>query len=64
MTVQEMIEKVPALSLEERKQLMHALVDSLAEPSRPKKRNINIMEFDGVASELYDETDARVQASK
>ena len=57
MTVQEMIEKIPALSREERKQLMHALIDLIAEPSNPKKRSI--MEFGGVASELYDGTDAQ-----
>lgn len=57
MTVQEMIEKVPELSIEERQQLMHILVDSLSEAISPEKRNI--MEFAGVASELYDGTDAQ-----
>ena len=55
MTVQEMIEKIPELSLTDRQQLMHALVDSLADESK----QYDILEFAGVGKALYDGTDAQ-----
>lgn len=36
MTFQEMLEKVSTLSLEERKALMHVLVDTISEPQTEK----------------------------
>ncbi len=57
MTLQEMIEKVPELSIEERKQLIYTLVDSIAETKKTKKHNI--LDFAGIAEELYDGTDAQ-----
>jgi hypothetical protein len=57
MTIQEILEEIPLLSVAERKQLIHALVDSLDEPTQAKKRNI--LEFAGIGAELYDGTDAQ-----
>jgi hypothetical protein len=57
MTIQEMLEEIPLLSVAERKQLIHALVDSLDEPMQAKKRNI--LEFAGIGAELYHGTDAQ-----
>jgi hypothetical protein len=57
MTIQEMLQEIPSLSLEERKQLIHALVDSIAETTEGKKRRIR--EFAGIGAELYDGTDAQ-----
>ena len=57
MTLNEMLQEIPALSIAERKQLMHALVDSLTDDiSTPKRR---ILEFAGIGAELYDGTDAQ-----
>jgi hypothetical protein len=57
MTIQKMLQEIPSLSIAERKQLIHALVDSLAEPVPAPKRDI--LEFAGIGSELYDGTDAQ-----
>lgn len=62
MTLQEMIAKVPELSIDERKQLMHTLIDSIAETNTPKKHSI--LEFAGIAEELYDGTDAQDYVNK
>ena len=54
--VEEMIQEARTLSVEERKQLIKALVDIVNEPEEaPKKRNI--MEFAGIAAHLADEED-------
>ncbi len=57
MTIQEMIQEARTLSVEERKQLIKALVDIVNEPEAapPKKRNI--MEFAGIAAHLADDED-------
>lgn len=57
MTIQEMIREARSLSVEERKQLIKALVDIVNEPKAapPKKRNI--MEFVGMAAHLADDED-------
>ncbi|MBI1282418.1 MAG: hypothetical protein GC179_30105 [Anaerolineaceae bacterium] len=58
MTIQEMIQEARTLSVEERKQLIKALVDIVNEPEqseKPKKRNI--MEFVGIAAHLANEED-------
>lgn len=57
MTVQEIVEQASVLSIEERKQVIHMLVDTLAEPENTGQRSI--LEFGGIASELYDGTDAQ-----
>lgn len=57
MTVQEMLQEIPSLSIEERKVLISALVDSIIESAGHKKRNI--LEFAGIGAELYDGTDAQ-----
>lgn len=62
MTLQEMIEKVPELSIEERKTLIHTLVDSISVPSEPKKHSIT--EFAGIAKELRDGIDAQVNINE
>lgn len=58
MSVQEMIQEARTLSIEERKQLMKALVDMLSDPpeQRPKR---SLREFKGVGAHLYDGTDAQ-----
>jgi len=57
MTIQEMIQEARMLSVDERKQLIKALVDIVNEPetAAPKKRNI--MEFLGIAAHLADDED-------
>lgn len=57
MTLQEMIAKVPELSVEERKQLMHTLIDSIAETNTPKKHSI--MELEGLGAEIWEGIDAQ-----
>jgi hypothetical protein len=57
MTIQEIIQEIPSLSIAERKQLIHVLVDSLGEPVVKKQRDI--LEFAGIGAELYDGTDAQ-----
>jgi hypothetical protein len=57
MTINDMLEIIPTLSLSERKQLLHALVDSFSDASDKSKRSI--LEFAGIGAELYDGTDAQ-----
>lgn len=40
MTFDEMVAQIPELSVTERKQLIHIIVDSLATPPAPKKKRI------------------------
>ena len=43
MTIQEMLEAIPLLSIAERKQLIHVLVDSPGEPTQAKNyRYMNV----------------------
>ena len=62
MTIQEMLQEIPSLTIAERKQLIHALVDSLVEPLVKKQRDI--LEFAGIGAELYDGTDAQEYVNK
>ena len=57
MTIQEMIQEARTLSVEERKQLIKALVDIVDAPVEavPKKRNIT--DFEGIAAHLADAED-------
>ncbi|MDQ7025025.1 MAG: hypothetical protein Q9P01_01400 [Anaerolineae bacterium] len=57
MTVQEMVQEIPSLSIEDRKLLISVLVDSIIESAGLKKRDI--LEFAGIGLELYDGTDAQ-----
>jgi len=54
MTFEDMIHEIPSLSIEQRKALIMAIVDTLAEPT-PKKRSI--LEFEGIAAHLADDED-------
>lgn len=65
MSVQEMIREAQALSVEERKQLMKALVDMLAEPPQVKPRHKrSLREFRGLGAHLYDGTDAQAHVNQ
>jgi hypothetical protein len=55
MTLQNMLQEIPSLTIAERKQLIHALVDSLGEPVVKKQRNI--LEFAGIGAELHSITE-------
>lgn len=57
MTIQEMIQEARTLSVEERKQLIKALVDIVNEPEAapPKKRNL--LELAGLGAELWEGID-------
>jgi hypothetical protein len=57
MTIQEMIQEARTLSVEERKQLIKALVDIINEPEAEKPKKHNIMEFAGIAAHLADAED-------
>ena len=57
MTLQEMIREARMLSVEERKQLIKALVDIVNEPSAKEPKKHNIMDFEGIAAHLADEVD-------
>jgi len=57
-SVQAMIQEARALSIDERKQLMKALIDLLAEPESPKQKR-SLREFRGRGAHLYDGTDAQ-----
>lgn len=52
MSLQEIIEEVRALSVEERKQLVMAIIDTFAD-EKPEKRSI--LEFAGVGAEMWDD---------
>jgi hypothetical protein len=57
MTIQEMIREARTLSVDERKQLIKALVDIVNEPSpkEPKKRNL--LELAGLGAEIWEGID-------
>lgn len=55
MTFQEMLEKVPTLSLEERKALMHVLIDLMQEPAETH----SILELEGLGAEYWQDIDAQ-----
>jgi hypothetical protein len=54
MTFEQMIQEISTLSIEQRKALIMAIVDTLAEPSRKKR---SILEFEGIAAHLADGED-------
>lgn len=57
MTIQKMIQEARTLSVEERKQLIKALVDIVNEPAAtpPKKRNL--LELAGLGAEIWEGID-------
>ena len=57
MALPEIVREARALSVEERKQLIKLLVDSLAE-ERPKKKR-NLMELAGLGAEIWEGIDAQ-----
>ena len=57
MTIQEILQEIPSLSLEERKQLIHALVDSLGETVAAKP--YSILELEGLGAEIWEGMDAQ-----
>jgi hypothetical protein len=57
MTIQEMLEEIPLLSVAERKQLIHALVDSLDESVATKLHSI--LELEGLGAEIWEGMDAQ-----
>lgn len=59
MSVQQMIEEARTLSIDERKQLVKALVDLLTEPLEAPKKKRSLREFRGLGAHLYDGTDAQ-----
>ncbi len=65
MSVQDIIQEARTLSVEERKELMKALVDLLTEPAQNipvKKRSLR--EFRGRGAHLYDGTDAQAHLNQ
>jgi hypothetical protein len=64
MSVQEMIREARKLSTDERKDLVKALIDMLAETSVVKKRKRSLREFRGVGAKLYDGTDAQAYVNQ
>jgi hypothetical protein len=64
MTFREMLSDIPSLTVEERKRLIAALVDSLAGASQGQadKRH-DILDFEGVGAHLYDGSDAQDEIS-
>ncbi len=59
MTIQEMIQEARTLSVEERKQLIKALVDIVNEPEAAPRKKRNIMEFVGLGAEIWEGIDAQ-----
>jgi hypothetical protein len=57
MTLQEIFEEIPKLSRQERKELIHTLVDSLTEVDEPKQHSI--LELEGLGAEIWEEIDAQ-----
>ncbi len=59
MTIQEMIQEARTLSVEERKQLIKALMDIANEPEVEALKKRNIMEFVGLGAEIWEGIDAQ-----
>ena len=57
MTLQEIIQEIPKLSAQERKDLIHLLVDSLAETGEIKTHSLS--ELRGLGAEIWDGIDAQ-----
>lgn len=55
MTYEEIVREIHFLTLDQRKQLIRVLADSLTEP----ERTYDLLEFEGVGAHLADGTDAQ-----
>ncbi len=65
MTLQDLIQEARTLSINERKQLVKALVDLLDEPPQPRSvRKQSARAFRGVGAALYDGTDAQAHVNQ
>lgn len=58
MTLETIEREIRTLSIEERKRLIMAVVDSMIESDKPSGKR-SILEFEGVAEHLRDELDAQ-----
>ncbi|MEP7291543.1 MAG: hypothetical protein ABI835_07150 [Chloroflexota bacterium] len=58
MSVIEILEEIRALSLEERKELMKLMVDTIAETPESQKKH-SIMELAGLGAEIWEVIDAQ-----
>jgi hypothetical protein len=63
MTFREILLDIPSLTVEERKRLIAALVDSLAGEVQPSDKTFDILDFEGVGAHLYDGTDAQEEVN-
>lgn len=60
MTIDMLMEEIRALSVKERKQLISAIVDTLAEAeAAPARKKRSILEFEGVGAEMWQGVDAQ-----
>jgi ClpP class serine protease len=59
MAVQDILEEVRALSLEERKQLMKLIVDTLTEPVETPKKSRRLQDLRGLGKEIWAGVDAQ-----
>lgn len=62
MTLQEIIQEIPKLSTQERKDLIHLLVDALAEASEPKTHSLS--ELRGLGADIWEGIDAQVYVNQ
>jgi hypothetical protein len=59
-TIEAILEEIRALSVEERKRLIGAIVDTLTEaPPEPPRKKRSILEFEGVGAEMWQGIDAQ-----
>lgn len=61
MSVETILEEIRSLSVEERKRLIGAIVDTLTESGaqQPAHRKRSILEFEGVGAEMWQGIDAQ-----
>lgn len=55
MTLREIITEIPTLTIQERKQLLFAIFDSLTEDN-DEERTLSILDFEGLGAGLRDDT--------
>jgi hypothetical protein len=59
MAVNDILEEIRALSLEERKQLMKLMVDTLTEPVETPKKARSLRDLRGLGREIWAEVDVQ-----
>ena len=60
MSVEMLLEEIRVLSVEDRKRLISAIVDTLTEPTpEPQQKKRSILEFEGVGAEMWQGIDAQ-----